>query len=76
MGRLRIMGAEGDRQIEWRRDDPESLLRTEREVRRWLESPGRLAFRFERPQLNAGERLNAFDPEASEIILVPQMRGG
>jgi hypothetical protein len=28
------------------------------------------------PQLNAGERLNAFDPEASEIILVPQMRGG
>jgi hypothetical protein len=49
MGRLRIMGAEGDRQIEWRRDDPESLLRAEREVRRWLESPGRLAFRFERP---------------------------
>ena len=26
MGRLRIMGREGDVQIDWRRDDPDSLF--------------------------------------------------
>jgi hypothetical protein len=40
MGRLRIMGSEGDRQIEWCQDDPESLLTAEREVKQWLERPG------------------------------------
>ena len=58
MGRLRIMGAEGDRQIEWRQDDPQTLLRAEREVREWLERPGHLAFGFSRPQLNAGVQLS------------------
>lgn len=76
MGRLRIMGSEGDRQIEWREDDPQTLLRAEREFKRWLERPGHLAFGFRRPQLNAGVKLSVFDPEASEIVLVPQMRGG
>lgn len=35
-----------------------------------------LAFGFKRLHLDAGERLDAFDPEAAEIVLVPQMRGG
>ncbi len=76
MGRLRIMGTEGDRQVEWTLEDPESLRRAEREVAQWLQCPGRLAFGFTRSQLEAAERLDAFDPHASEIILVPQMRGG
>jgi len=76
MGRLRIMGREGDIQIDWHRDDPDSLRYAQREVERWLARPGHLAFGFTRPDLEAGEKLNAFDPEAVEIVLVPQMRGG
>jgi hypothetical protein len=76
MGRLRIMGSDGDRQIEWFQNDPQSLLRAEREVEQWLKRPGRLAFGFRQPQLNIGEKLRTFDPDAAEIILVPQMRGG
>ena len=76
MGRLRIMGSDGDRQVEWSQDDSDSLLRAEREFERWLKRPGRLAFGFKHPHLSMGEKLNSFDPNASEIILVPQMRGG
>jgi hypothetical protein len=76
MGRLRIMGREGDLQMDWRRDDADSLLDAAREVEQWLARPGHLAFGFTRPDLDAGEKLSGFDPEAVEIILVPQMRGG
>ena len=40
MGRLRIMGSEGDRQIEWREDDPQTLLRAEREFKRMVGTSG------------------------------------
>ena len=76
MGRLRILGRDGDRQIEWSRDDPDSLLLAEHELEQWIARPGYLAFGFKRLHLDAGERLDAFDPEAAEIVLVPQMRGG
>jgi hypothetical protein len=76
MGRLRIMGREGDRQIEWSQDDPDSLLMATHEFEQWIAQPGHLAFGFKRLRLDAGERLDAFDPEAAEIVLVPQMRGG
>ena len=76
MGRLRIMGRDGDQQLEWHENDPDSLLRASHEVEQWLARSGNLAFGFSRPQLGAGEKLTAFDPDAAEIILVPQMRGG
>jgi hypothetical protein len=76
MGRLRIMGHDGDQQIEWCEDNPDSLRTASREVEHWLARPGHLAFAFKQPQLGAGEKISAFDPEAAEIILVPQMRGG
>ena len=76
MGRLRIMGREGDTQIEWRHDDLDSLVVAENEFAKWLERPGRLAFGFRLSHLEAGERLNKFDPTLFEILLVPQMRGG
>jgi hypothetical protein len=76
MGRLRIMGREGDRQIAWSQDDPESLRIAASEVEQWMARPGHLVFGFKRLHLAAGEKLDAFDPEAAEIILVPQMRGG
>ena len=76
MGRLRIMGRDGDQQIEWYQKDPDSLLRASLEVEHWLARPGHLAFGFKEPQLGAGEKITAFDPGAAEIILVPQMRGG
>jgi hypothetical protein len=70
------MGRDGDQQIEWRTDDPESLANAAREVERWLGATGHLAFGFRRPQLGAGEKIITFDPDADEIVLVPQMRGG
>ena len=76
MGRLRIMGREGDRQIEWSHDDPASLRMAAHEFEQWIAQPGHLAFAFKRLRLDAGEKLDSFDPEVSEIILVPQMRGG
>jgi hypothetical protein len=76
MGRLRIMGREGDRQIEWSHDDPASLLMAAHELERRIAQPGHLAFGFKRLRLDAGEKIDSFDPEAAEIILVPQMRGG
>ena len=76
MGRVRIMGREGDRQIAWSRDDPESLRIAANEVEQWIAQPGHLAFSFKRLRFDAGEKIDSFDPEAAEIILVPQMRGG
>ena len=76
MGRLRIMGRDGDQQIEWRTDESESLANAAREAERWLGTKGHLAFGFRRPQLGAGEKIMTFDPDADEIILVPQVRGG
>ena len=76
MGRLRIMGREGDLQLEWSRDDAGSLLEAAQEVEQWLARPGHLAFGFTRLDLEAGAKLTGFDPDAVEIILVPQMRGG
>jgi hypothetical protein len=76
MGRLRIMGREGDLQLEWSRDDAGSLLEAAQEVEQWLARPGHLAFGFTRLDLEAGAKLTGFDPDAVEILLVPQMRGG
>ena len=76
MGRLRIMGSRGDQQIEWCEDDSESLILAEGEFTRWIARPGNLAFGFKRPSVSDGRQILSFDPELSEIILVPQMRGG
>jgi len=40
MGRLRIMGRDGDQQIEWNEDDPDSLFRASLELEHWLARPG------------------------------------
>lgn len=40
MGRLRILGRDGDLQIEWSRDDPDSLLLAEHELEQWIAQPG------------------------------------
>jgi hypothetical protein len=76
MGWLRIIDREGDRQIEWQQSDPESLVRAEQEIAKWLEQPGHLAFGFRRSRSEAGEKLFWFDSTLYEILLVPQMRGG
>ena len=76
MGRLRIMGRLGDRQIEWRQDDLESLVLAEHELAEWLNRPGHKAFGFKHSHLGAGKQITSFDSTLFEILLVPQMRGG
>lgn len=76
MGRLRIMGRVGDRQIEWRQDDLESLVLAEHELAEWLNRPGHKAFGFKQSHLGAGKQITSFDSTLFEILLVPQMRGG
>ena len=76
MGRLRIMGSRGDRQIEWCQGDIDSLRMAEAEFRRWVARPGNLAFGFKRPSVSDGHQIRCFDSELSERRRVPQMRGG
>lgn len=72
MGRLRIMGGDGDREIKWPQDDPDGLLTVKRDVEDWLAHPGHLAFGFKRPYMSASEKLSAFDPRFAAIVLVLQ----
>ena len=75
MAKLRLLKTgHGDLCLaEWDRKRPETVAEAEAA---FVENftPGRLAFRLEGPGKTSPIR--AFDPEASEILLVPAIQGG
>ncbi len=81
MGMLRVLAPEGDRSAVWDRGQAEAgnpeALDAVREAERIFEeqrSRGATAFRV-RPDAPA-QRLDRFDPEADQIIMVPRIQGG
>lgn len=82
MGRLIILGPDGHREIKWDLEavetgDPKAVAAIQ-EAERILEEAwarGRSAFRVKAPDQPA-ERLEKFDRNAEQIIIVPQIVGG
>ncbi len=81
MGKLRVMSPNGDRTVVWDQKqaevgDPEALAAV-REAERIFEEQrrqGATAFRVA-PDAPV-QRLDRFDPEANQIVTVPQVVGG
>ena len=81
MAMMRILSARGDTTVEWdatklAEADPEALAAVREAERTFneLKSRGATAFR-----VSAGapaERLDTFDPQVEQIIVVPRVAGG
>ncbi len=81
MGKLRIMSSGGDRTVAWDQQQAETgdleALEAVREAERILEEElrrGATAFRVEPG--GPAKRLERFDPEADQIVVVPRVAGG
>ena len=81
MGVLRVMTAGGDRSAKWDRaradaGDPEALAAVREAERLFVEARARGATAFRVAPGSLAERLDRFDPEADQIVVVPQVAGG
>ena len=81
MARLRVMSWRGDSMFEWdpRRvatGDPEAEAAVREAERIFSEerARGATAFRVTTGQL--GEKIDRFDPDAEQIVMVPRIAGG
>jgi len=81
MGMLRVISKRGDDRVQWNEQDAQAgdaeAMAAVREAERIFaleRARGATAFRVE-PGKSA-ERLEQFDPQAEQIILVPQVVGG
>ena len=74
MGRLRILGKGGDKEISWTPEDREQLDDA-RFVFETLLREGYHAYSLEEDG-RTGEFLRGFKPEAHEIVLAPRFVGG
>jgi hypothetical protein len=73
MGIIRWMSSEGDSQTIWTQTDAESMERAQEMVDRAF-AEGRGVFSID--ATGTGTRLHEFDPAASEIVVIPQIKGG
>jgi hypothetical protein len=73
MGMIRWMSHEGDTQVAWDRTDTESLDRARTMIERAFEE-GRGVFTVD--EEGVGVRMREFDPNAREIVVIPQIKGG
>jgi hypothetical protein len=81
MAVLRIMNSSGDRSVRWDRErvqvgDPEALAAVREAERLFEEARSRGATGFRVIPGQPAERIEHFDPEAEQIIVVPQVAGG
>jgi hypothetical protein len=74
MGRLRVLGRGGDKEIPWDPEDREQLDDA-RFVFETLLREGYQAYSLE-ANGRSGEVLRRFEPEAHEIVLAPRFVGG
>jgi len=81
MSTLRILNGRGDTSVQWDRDgvaagDPEALAAVAEAQRIFAQARagGAVAFRFRAGK--PAERLDTFDPTASEGLIIPAMVGG
>jgi hypothetical protein len=81
MAVLRIMNSSGDRSVKWDRGkvqvgDPEAIAAIKEAERLFEEAKARGATGFKVAPGKPAERIERFDPEAEQIIVVPQVAGG
>ncbi len=81
MAVLRIMNSSGDRSVRWDRGkvqvgDPEAMAAVKEAERLFEEAKARGATGFRVMPGQPAERIERFDPEAEQIIVVPQVAGG
>lgn len=83
MAKLRVLNSSGDTVVEWNRrlletEDSETKAAVKEAERIFEEQRARGATAFiVKPGTNdASKRIDAFDPSAEEIIIVPQIVGG
>jgi hypothetical protein len=70
-GQFRIMGRDGDVGHDWDANDPASVQEAEQRFNAFIKRGG-MAFRTGKEN----EQIRAFEKDATEIILVPQIAGG
>ncbi len=81
MGILRVMTAGGDRPVTWDRErveagDPAARAAVEEAERVFAEARARGATAFRVVPGQPAERIERFDPEAEQIVVVPLVAGG
>ena len=74
MGRLRILGKDGDREMPWNPADARQLAAVQCEFDTLLRA-GYHAYSLD-ANGRTGEQLRQFTPAAAEIVLAPRFRGG
>jgi hypothetical protein len=78
---LRVLNGRGDTSIRWDRErvaahDPEALAAVAEAERIFARARGSGAVAFKVARGKPAERIEQFDPEADEVLLVPPMVGG
>ncbi|HEU5368348.1 MAG TPA: hypothetical protein VFU69_07795 [Ktedonobacterales bacterium] len=81
MGVLRVMSRRGDDQIVWERErvavgEPEALAAIHEAERIFQAQKARGATAFKVEKGNTLSRIDQFDAEAEQIVLVPRVVGG
>jgi hypothetical protein len=81
MAVLRVLSAQGDTQLEWDRKqaeagDPEALAAVREAERVFAEQRARGATSFRIALDRRAERLDVFDPDAEQIVVVPRVASG
>ena len=81
MAVLRVLSAQGDTQTEWEREqaetgDPEAVAALHEAERIFAEQRARGATAFRIVPEHRAERLDAFDRDAEQIVVVPRIAGG
>jgi hypothetical protein len=73
MGTIRWMSGEGDTQVVWEEADTASMDRARGMIERAFRE-GRGVFSLD--EEGVGVRLKQFDPQAKNIVVIPQIKGG
>lgn len=81
MGMLRVLSRSGDDQFTWNRaavevGDPEALAAVREAERIFEEQRARGATAVRMAPGRPAERIERFDPEAEQIVMVPRVVGG
>lgn len=74
MGEMCCMDRTGDTRTMWDRDKPDEVENARLMFER-MTAKGYRAF-YVKKDGEAGQRMDAFDPDAEKVILVPQLKGG
>ena len=81
MAKLRVLSSQGDTVVEWdanklERGDLEALAAVREAERIFAEQRARGATAFVVTPNKPAERIDTFDPQAEQVVMVPRIAGG